>query len=116
MQLRLESLNSVLVFFTALFAILGRSSVTSGVSGLAISYSLLITSTFTWCIKQASDSEMNMNSAERMVTNCLITRYITLRTFLRREEMKRAWLRKIGLLLDTSELPTYVSATGKTFL
>lgn len=67
MQLRLESLNSILVFFACFFAIYGKSTVPSAISGLAISYSLLITSTFIWCVKQATDSEMNMNSAERML-------------------------------------------------
>lgn len=67
MQLRLESLNSFLIFCAALFAIIARDTVDAGVSGLAISYAFLITSTFSWCIKQATDSEMNMNSAERMI-------------------------------------------------
>lgn len=67
MQLRLESLNSILVLVATLFSIIFRSTINSGISGLAISYCLLITSTFTWCIKQATDTEMNMNSAERMI-------------------------------------------------
>ncbi|KAI8906011.1 P-loop containing nucleoside triphosphate hydrolase protein [Gorgonomyces haynaldii] len=65
MQLRLESINSVLVFFTCIFTVI--QNIDAGTAGLLISYAMLVTSTFTWCIKQATDSEMNMNAAERML-------------------------------------------------
>ncbi|KAL2913401.1 hypothetical protein HK105_207146 [Polyrhizophydium stewartii] len=66
-QLRLETLNSALVFLTAVFAIVAKSSVGPGAAGLVITYALQITAVFNWCVKQIADIEINMNAAERLI-------------------------------------------------
>ncbi|KAJ3308764.1 hypothetical protein HDV04_000823 [Boothiomyces sp. JEL0838] len=66
-QLRLECLNSILVFFIAIFSVYFRSTLNPGITGLLIAYSLQITQTFTWVVKTSADVETYMNSAERMI-------------------------------------------------
>ncbi|KAJ3317962.1 Multidrug resistance-associated protein 1 [Boothiomyces sp. JEL0866] len=66
-QLRLECLNSILVFFIAIFCVYFRNTLNPSITGLLIAYSLQITQTFTWVVKTSTDVETYMNSAERMI-------------------------------------------------
>jgi ABC-type multidrug transport system fused ATPase/permease subunit len=66
-QLRLELLNSFLVFMASLFAVTFRSQMGVRLAGLVISYALQITQVFTWTIRTLTEGETNMNSAERLI-------------------------------------------------
>lgn len=48
-QVRLDFINSVLVFLATIFAV--AFSLNSGLSGILIAYALQITQTFSWTIK-----------------------------------------------------------------
>lgn len=41
--IRLETIGNLLVFFAALFVVLGRDTISSGIVGLSISYALQVT-------------------------------------------------------------------------
>ncbi|KAI8925342.1 P-loop containing nucleoside triphosphate hydrolase protein [Entophlyctis helioformis] len=66
-QLNLEALNSGVVLAVAIMAVVSKRSIGPAAAGLVLSYALQITSTFNWCIKMATDVEINMNSAERLI-------------------------------------------------
>jgi ABC-type multidrug transport system fused ATPase/permease subunit len=66
-QVRLELLNSFLVFMASLFAVTFRSQMGVRLAGLVISYALQITQVFTWTIRTLTEGETNMNSAERLI-------------------------------------------------
>lgn len=40
--IRLETIGNILIFFAALFAVLGRDSLDAGIVGLSISYALQV--------------------------------------------------------------------------
>lgn len=65
---RSETLGSILIFFTGLFGILQRNSdsMTPALLGLSLSYSLIITGTVNWSIRQYAETENAMNSVERL--------------------------------------------------
>ncbi|KAH9262238.1 hypothetical protein BASA82_000739 [Batrachochytrium salamandrivorans] len=66
-QLRLESLSSILVLMSAVFAVLQKSTVGAGISGLVVAYAIQVTSVLNWSVKRATETEMSMNSAERLI-------------------------------------------------
>ncbi|KAJ3271229.1 hypothetical protein HDV01_006962 [Terramyces sp. JEL0728] len=68
LSLRLEVLGAVLVFCCALFGILSRTSpwFSAALFGLILSYSLQVTGTLSWCIRQLTDTEIAMNAVERV--------------------------------------------------
>ncbi|KAJ3296180.1 hypothetical protein HK104_001918 [Borealophlyctis nickersoniae] len=68
MGIRLETLGGLLVFFAATFGILNRTSETlsTALLGLSMSYALEVTQTINWCIRQFTDTEVAMNSVERI--------------------------------------------------
>jgi ABC-type multidrug transport system fused ATPase/permease subunit len=66
-QLRLEVLNSFLVFMASVFAVSFKDQMGVRLAGLIISYSLQITQVFTWTIRTLAEGETNMNSAERLI-------------------------------------------------
>jgi ATP-binding cassette subfamily C (CFTR/MRP) protein 1 len=74
-QLRLDSLNTVLVFMAGLIAVIFRDKMNQGMSGLIIAYALQVTTTATWCVKTGTDMETFFNSAERLLhyTNNVIS-------------------------------------------
>ncbi|XP_064629119.1 multidrug resistance-associated protein 1-like isoform X2 [Lineus longissimus] len=63
---RLEILGSLVVFGAALFAVLGRSSLTGGLVGLSITYGLEITENLNWMVRMATNMETNVVSVERV--------------------------------------------------
>ena len=66
LSLRLESLASLLIFFTALLGVIFAQTLNAGLVGLAITYSLQVTFVLNWAIKQWAEMEMHMSSVERM--------------------------------------------------
>ncbi|XP_051883066.1 canalicular multispecific organic anion transporter 1 [Pristis pectinata] len=66
LAIRLEFVGNLVVFFAALFAVLSRDSLNSGLVGLSISYALNVTQALNWLVRQTSDLETNIVSVERV--------------------------------------------------
>nr|CAB3219630.1 multidrug resistance-associated protein 1-like [Phallusia mammillata] len=66
LAIRLDLIGNAIVFFAALFAVLGRGdAVTGALAGLSLSYALNITSTLNWWVRQTSETEINVVAVER---------------------------------------------------
>ncbi|XP_069756348.1 ATP-binding cassette sub-family C member 2 isoform X2 [Narcine bancroftii] len=66
LAIRLEFVGNLVVFFAALFAVLSRGSLDSGMVGLSISYALNVTQALNWLVRQTSELETNIVSVERI--------------------------------------------------
>uniref|UniRef100_A0A8C9ZZ31 ATP-binding cassette, sub-family C (CFTR/MRP), member 2 n=1 Tax=Sander lucioperca TaxID=283035 RepID=A0A8C9ZZ31_SANLU len=66
LAIRLEFLGNLVVFFSALFAVISRDSLDSGLVGLSISYSLNVTQTLNWLVRMTSELETNIVAVERV--------------------------------------------------
>ncbi|XP_068597286.1 ATP-binding cassette sub-family C member 2 [Brachionichthys hirsutus] len=67
LAIRLESVGNLVVFFAALFAVLSRDTLDSGLVGLSISYSLNVTQTLNWLVRMTSELETNIVAVERVI-------------------------------------------------
>lgn len=67
LSIRLEFFGYSIVFLAALFAILSRGTLSPGLAGLAISYSLNITSVMGMFVRSLTDLETNIVSIERLI-------------------------------------------------
>lgn len=65
LAIRLEFLGYCIVFLAAIFAVVSRRTLSPGLAGLAISYSLNITSILGMFVRSATDLETNIVSVER---------------------------------------------------
>lgn len=63
---RLEFLAASVVLCAALFAVIGKSSLSGGLVGLSISYALQVTQSLNWMVRMTSDLETNVVSVERI--------------------------------------------------
>ena len=72
LAVRLELVGNLIVFFSALSAVLFRSSehVTAGLAGLSISYAMQVTQTLNWAVRMTSELETNIVSVERIKDYC----------------------------------------------
>ncbi|KAM8852537.1 ATP-binding cassette sub-family C member 2 isoform 1-T1 [Synchiropus picturatus] len=66
LAIRLEFLGNLVVFFSALFAVISRNSLDSGMVGLSISYALNVTQTLNWLVRMNSELETNIVAVERV--------------------------------------------------
>nr|ALU63337.1 canalicular multispecific organic anion transporter 1 [Oryzias melastigma] len=66
LAIRLEFLGNLVVFFSALFAVISKGSIDSGLVGLAISYALNVTQTLNWLVRMSSELETNIVAVERV--------------------------------------------------
>ncbi|XP_063347264.1 ATP-binding cassette sub-family C member 2-like [Pelmatolapia mariae] len=66
LAIRLESVGNLVVFFSALFAVISRDSIDSGLVGLSISYALNVTQTLNWLVRMTSELETNIVAVERV--------------------------------------------------
>ncbi|XP_011343424.1 multidrug resistance-associated protein 1 isoform X3 [Ooceraea biroi] len=66
LAVRLEMVGNLIIFFAALFAVLGRDTMSSGLVGLSVSYALQITQTLNWLVRMTSDVETNIVAVERI--------------------------------------------------
>lgn len=67
LAVRLEFISYSVVFLAAFFAVYSKGSISPGLAGLAISYSLNITSILNLLIRTYSEVETNFVSVERIV-------------------------------------------------
>ncbi|KAJ8721589.1 hypothetical protein PYW07_002364 [Mythimna separata] len=63
---RLEMVGSLIIFFAALFAVIGRDTISPGFAGLSVSYTLEITQTLSWLVQMVSGAETDIVAVERM--------------------------------------------------
>ncbi len=70
LALRLELIGNLITVFAALFAVIARDSISAGIAGLSISYSLNVSQTLNWLVRMSADFETNITSAERIEEYC----------------------------------------------
>ncbi|KAJ0051128.1 hypothetical protein NL108_014591 [Boleophthalmus pectinirostris] len=66
LAVNLEFLGNLLVLASALFSVLGKNELSSGIVGLAISHSLQVTGVLSWIVRSWTDVENNIVSVERV--------------------------------------------------
>ncbi|KAL8425677.1 hypothetical protein Efla_003997 [Eimeria flavescens] len=66
LAVRLETVGTVVVVSSAVFAILGRGYISGGLGGLAVSYALSVTQQLNWLVRMASDREAHIVAVERV--------------------------------------------------
>ncbi|XP_054162747.1 ATP-binding cassette sub-family C member 3-like [Oppia nitens] len=67
LAIRLEFLGYCIVFLTAIFAVLSRDTLSPGIAGLAISYSMTVTSVLSMLITSMTNLETNIVAIERII-------------------------------------------------
>jgi len=70
LSIRLECLGHLITFFACIFAILARDTLTAGLVGLSISYSLSVSGSLNWFVTMSSEFESNITSIERIKEYC----------------------------------------------
>lgn len=66
LAVRLEIVGAFVVMFAALFAVLGRDTISDAVVGLSISYALQISQTLSFLVRMTSEVETNIVAIERV--------------------------------------------------
>ncbi|XP_049823779.1 multidrug resistance-associated protein 1 isoform X4 [Aethina tumida] len=65
LAVRLEMIGNLIIFFAALFGVLGKDNL-PGLVGLSVTYALQITQTLNWLVRMTSDVETNIVAVERI--------------------------------------------------
>nr|XP_021201313.2 multidrug resistance-associated protein 1 isoform X4 [Helicoverpa armigera] len=66
LAIRLEMIGNLIIFFSAMFAVLNRDTISAGLVGLSVSYALQITQTLNWLVRMTSEVETNIVAVERI--------------------------------------------------
>nr|APD26519.1 ATP-binding cassette transporter subfamily C member 1 X6 protein [Brachionus koreanus] len=70
LAVRLEFIGTLVTFFSCLFVILSRETLSSGNAGLSISFSLNVAQFLNWLVRMSADFESNITSVERIKEYC----------------------------------------------
>ncbi|XP_021203914.2 multidrug resistance-associated protein 1 isoform X3 [Bombyx mori] len=63
---RLEFIGNFILFFAAMFAVLSRDTISSGLVGLSLTYAMQVTASLNWLVRLASEIESNIVAVERI--------------------------------------------------
>ncbi|KAM9379691.1 ATP-binding cassette sub-family C member 2 [Phaethornis superciliosus] len=66
LAIRLEFVGSLVVFFSALLAVISKGTLEGGIVGLSVSSALSITQTLNWLVRTSSELETNIVAVERV--------------------------------------------------
>ncbi|XP_073979857.1 multidrug-Resistance like Protein 1 isoform X7 [Rhodnius prolixus] len=66
LAVRLEMVGNLIIFFSALFSVIGRNRMNAGLVGLSVSYALQITQTLNWLVRMTAEVETNIVAVERI--------------------------------------------------
>ncbi|NXS14597.1 MRP2 protein, partial [Neodrepanis coruscans] len=66
LAIRLEFVGSLVVFFSALLAVISKGSLEGGIVGLSVSSALNVTQTLNWLVRTSSELETNIVAVERV--------------------------------------------------
>ncbi|XP_046388377.1 multidrug resistance-associated protein 1-like isoform X2 [Ischnura elegans] len=66
LAVRLEMIGNLVILFSSLFAVIGRSTIDAGIVGLSVSYALQITQMLNWLVRLTSEVENNIVAVERI--------------------------------------------------
>ncbi|XP_010191647.1 PREDICTED: canalicular multispecific organic anion transporter 1, partial [Mesitornis unicolor] len=66
LAIRLEFVGSLVVFFSALLAVISKDTLEGGIVGLSISSALNVTQTLNWLVRTSSELETNIVAVERV--------------------------------------------------
>ncbi|KAL5238885.1 hypothetical protein ACI65C_006295 [Semiaphis heraclei] len=66
LAVRLETIGNFIIFFSSVFSVLGRDTLSPGIVGLSVSYALQITQTLNWLVRVTSEVETNIVAVERI--------------------------------------------------
>ena len=63
---RLETLGSLVIFASAIFAVTGRETISPAIAGLSVSYALQVTQLLNFLVRLLTELETNIIAVERM--------------------------------------------------
>ncbi|NWV02808.1 MRP2 protein, partial [Ptilonorhynchus violaceus] len=66
LAIRLEFVGSLVVFFSALLAVISKNTLAGGIVGLSVSSALNVTQTLNWLVRTSSELETNIVAVERV--------------------------------------------------
>merc|ERR1719225_1367262 len=66
LAIRLETVGNLIIFCSALLAVLGRNDLSPGMVGLSVTSALSVTQTLNWLVRMTSEVETNVVAAERL--------------------------------------------------
>ncbi|KAJ3351385.1 hypothetical protein GGF32_004313 [Allomyces javanicus] len=67
LAIRIQSIGNVLVLAAALLGVTSTDPARAAMVGLSLTYALQVTASLSWCVRQAAETEQQMNATERLL-------------------------------------------------